>query len=178
MAGLGCSGRIRGRIRGSNIARQRTRLGTNLEQRFSSEVANVLRASGWQPGRRTSARQLDAWATALGGGFEQSSAARSVLEEFGGLKIQQAGAGLEIARQDVEFDPLLALHEDDRFRELQALTGRVFPLGEVWGGMSFFAISEEGRVFAVMSAVDLLGDTIDQALEVLIRGLRPQRVGP
>jgi hypothetical protein len=147
-----------------------------LEHQFSSAVESALRSAGWRPGRRLPAAKLDAWAKELGSGFEQSSIARSILEEFGELKIRQAGAGLEIGRQDFEFNPLLALNEDDRFREFEKVTGKVFPLGELWGGMSFFAVSEDGKVFAVMGEVELLGETIDQALDVLIRGLRPQRL--
>jgi hypothetical protein len=103
--------------------------------------------------------------------------ARSALLEFGGLQIQQSGPGLECARAPFRFDPLLALGEEDRFEEFESiLQTRLYPLGDVWNGHSFLAIAEDGRVFLVGDDLFFAGNTIDEALERFILGLRRERV--
>ena len=115
--------------------------------RFTPETEEILRAGGWTPARRDAAF-ADLCSTALDrfGGFAIHAAARSAIQEFGGLTFGAVGIGVDFARSDVVFDPRLAAGEEDRFREyFDELRGRsAYPLGECHHGHAFLAIDEAG----------------------------------
>jgi hypothetical protein len=85
--------------------------------------------------------------------------------------VPAGGSGEECARESIELIPLLAVGEEDRFRAFATVLGtKLYPLGEAGNGHVFLAISEEGRVYALMDELWLVGDTMEAALENLVRG--------
>jgi SUKH-3 immunity protein of toxin-antitoxin system len=144
-------------------------------KRFSSDADQLLREAGWYPGREMKGEVAE-WAHVLeqeGRGFPLFDAAERALLEFGGLQIKQSGPGIDVARAPFVLDPLLALGEDDRFFGYSRQIGvRLYPLGEAWGGHSFLAIAEDGRVFLLMDEIEELAKSMDEALERLIQGRR------
>ena len=107
------------------------------------------------------------------GGFVRFPAATAALAEFGGLRVEQGGAGVTSARETFELDPTLAVGEADRFARFESIVGRrLYPLGEAGGGQYFLAISEDGQVFGVGDSIFDIGRTISEAIENLIVGRR------
>ncbi|WP_439675168.1 SUKH-3 domain-containing protein [Embleya sp. MST-111070] len=142
--------------------------------RFSPEVESVLRQAGWVPGRRV---DLDPWKASIPN-FAWHVAAEDFLREFGGIRVEHGGPGVTRAREPFEFDPELAVGEEDRFAELSESYGRkFFPLGEIGLGEFFLAIDEEGIVYLV-AAVALRYGPGDLALEFLVTGVGPERIYP
>lgn len=89
-----------------------------------------------------------------------------------------SGSGITCAREPFEFDPELAVGEEDRFAELSELFGRrFFPLGETGQGEFFLAIDEEGVVY-LLAAWALRVGAGDSALEHLVTGVAPERLSP
>jgi SUKH-3 immunity protein len=63
---------------------------------WSDETEAQLTAAGWHLGRRETARVIE-WRARLSA-FDMSAAAERALEEFGGIRVEAGGSGLECAR--------------------------------------------------------------------------------
>jgi hypothetical protein len=134
------------------------------------EVEAVLMQAGWDPDRDRST-EVTAWLGQLGEAFPIVRTALDVLGRFGGLDVELIGPGEEWSRQSFRIDPTLALGEDDRFTDFSEMLGvRLFPLGEV-GNQALLALGEDGKVYALMLDLWWVGDSIDEAIERLVRGL-------
>lgn len=147
-------------------------------ERFNEFVSNTLKDAGWYPGRNMQ-EAASQWKYELNKSddWDMFTAAESVLLEFGGLKIEQKGAGQTLAREPFEINPMLAIYEGDRFTEYSAtLDIRLYPLGEASGGHHFLAIGEDGRVFVIMDDMKMIGRTFDEAITNLIVGIAPSNV--
>lgn len=153
------------------------------QPRFPDDVREVLQGAGWFAGRSVPA-DIDRWAADFtareskkGRRHELFPAARAALDEFGGLKIIQRGHGRDLGRFSFAFYPATDWFPDpDLYAEFREEIGkRAFPIGVHDDGPSELAIDEDGRVFLLHWADDLLeGDTIDDALVTLIRGAQPR----
>jgi hypothetical protein len=147
-------------------------------QRFSVRTHDALVAAGWHPGRKVH-HDVERWRDLLDtpGSFQMFPRAREVLLEFGGLRVEQAGPGVDCARAPFHVEPTLALGESDRFRSHEATVGaRLYPLGEAMGGHAFLAMAEDGRIFFLMDDTRYLGPSFDEALESLIEGKLPKEM--
>ena len=82
--------------------------------RFSAQAEYTLRAAGWRPGRQVPDLVASWKNLMLSDGFEMFESADEVLLEFGGLRIDQKGAGVTCAREPFNFDPTLAAGETER----------------------------------------------------------------
>jgi hypothetical protein len=144
--------------------------------RFAPAVREVLERAGWSPDRRVPEAQLQAWADSLGMVMPES--ARQVLGEFGGIATTQLAPGVDLAREPFVLDPLLAVHEEDRFQEFRDSYGLddLYPLGESAGGHWFIAIDGDGRTYLLMDDIRVLGETFDAALEALAVGRAARRL--
>jgi hypothetical protein len=145
---------------------------------WTEETERRLRAAGWHPERRETAK-VEAWRIALESpeGFCMSAAARAALEELGGLRAAARGPGLECARGSFVLDPELAWGEEDRFGGFsRPLAGGMFPLGEVDGGHAFLGIDEAGVVYTVGDGISRLGDSVYAALDSILQGRQPTLV--
>jgi hypothetical protein len=104
-------------------------------------------------------------------------AGAAFLREFGGLRVEQQGAGVELARNSVRFDPLAAR---DALKSLAvfgaAIGAAVTPVGIVENG-SFVVIDDRSRLFLIDHTGEWhLGDCPAGALTVLLDGKLPARV--
>lgn len=138
---------------------------------MDEETETVLRSAGWQPTDRASSEDLLRWKEEFDG-LVLHRAAELALTKFGGVKVQVAGPGEAMARQPFEFDPSLALGEDELFIcEGERLGKQLFPLGEGGGGQYYLAIADDGFVYALgFECVDECGETVEEAIEILIHG--------
>ncbi len=142
--------------------------------RDKPEISPVTRAvlshAGWS-GANVPDAVVEAWIRELRPGFRVFAQARLALGKFGGLRIEQSGTGEECARETFDLRPTLALYEEDRFERFASSLGSpLFPLGEAGNGHVFLAISPDGRVFALMEDLWLVGQTIEAALDNLVAG--------
>ena len=146
--------------------------------RFSAQAEETLRGAGWRPGRQVP-DVVALWKERLmlSDGFEMFESAEEVLLEFGGLCIDQQGAGVTCAGEPFNFDPSLAAGEGDRFSDLSSLVNtRLYPLGEAAGGHLFWAIGENCHVYLLMNDISFIGRNIDEALERLLIGLEAEEI--
>jgi hypothetical protein len=116
----------------------------------------------------------ESWKTSLAPeDFRIFPAAEAALRRFAGLEVKQRGPGVAMPREDFSIDPALAFGEMDRFRDHSDIIGLpLYPLGECGGGHYFLAIATDGRVFALMDGIVLIGGSIDEAVHNLIVGQR------
>ncbi|MFY1674293.1 SUKH-3 domain-containing protein [Plantactinospora sp. WMMB334] len=155
----------------TSISRER---GNAIVPRFVRGVESDLRRAGWIPGRRV---DLSRWRLAMRG-FTWHAAAEEFLREFGGLHVDSGGPGVDCWRESFEFDPELAVGEEDRFwAHSEKLGHTLFPLGEYGQGEFFLAIDENSTLYLVAASVLRLGPR-DSALERLIMGVAPEGPGP
>lgn len=85
-------------------------------------------------------------------------AADGFLREFGGLVVPYGGPGVTRAREALEFDPLSAIGEDDRFAEWSETVGKsICPIGVLDQGRFFLGIDEDGMIYLVSDALARFG---------------------
>ncbi|GAA1042228.1 hypothetical protein GCM10009557_67730 [Virgisporangium ochraceum] len=164
------------------IARQYT-AHRAARDRFPPDVRSVLETAGWWPARdRTAA--VTAWletpqvATALAG-IDLSGPARTVLAEFGGLRLPQRGVvppGGAAESPDggfaSRFFPIPDRVGADGLRSFTARTGiAAAPVGDHEDGPADLVIDGDGRVFLLHWAGDhLVANTVDEAVVWMVRG--------
>lgn len=145
---------------------------------WSEQTKALLTAAGWHKGRRGAGRVAE-WRRKLEkpNGFQMSPAAERALEEFGGLRVDYQGPGLECARGGFDLDPELAAGEEDRFKDFRDhVRGNLFPLGEAFNGQSFLAMDETGRVYLLGDSIQLVANDIYSALDSLLVGRLPKEI--
>jgi hypothetical protein len=97
--------------------------------------------------------------------------------EFGGVTVSESGPGISTFRSPFSFLPTAAAWECDRLLAAgEALGVSLYPLGDFEHGHAFLAIDPAGRVFLVMECVWLVGNTLDEALVKLIRGIEVEPI--
>jgi hypothetical protein len=138
------------------------------------EMRRTLRRAGWVPGRHV---DTSTWRARLGAdGLVMHAAAEGFLSEFGGLAFADGGPGISRAREPLELDPLLALGEDEMFREWGELIGEdIFPIGELDNGRYFLGIGESGPLYLVSDWLARFGVGLG-GMENLVLGDRPETV--
>ncbi|WP_305789928.1 SUKH-3 domain-containing protein [Symbioplanes lichenis] len=157
----------------SAIAEQYTAAHAEAD-RFPPDVHLILTKAGWFPGRDVS-ETIEAWlereARVLAE-FPISEAARTVLNEFGGLVVKPGegryGTMLLPLPDGVSTSRISGFIEE--YEDLTAYAGPAFPLGDHEDGPSEVVVDPRGRVFLLHWARDFfLGHTIDEALITLCR---------
>jgi hypothetical protein len=155
--------------------------------RFTREAEDSLQAAGWFPGRRLDPEILAAMRSAIarqsgryGGRLTVFPAAEEALAEFGGLVIGGDRAGIEVSPRPFALDPTLVAHQVETLLDVgRALGVRVCPLGVEGLDEAVLAITEPGAVLAIDPIGEwLLGNTIDEALDLLVTGHAARPVGP
>lgn len=145
----------------------------------TDRIDEVLRAAGWFPGRdvgRWADGQIELMRKE---GFAASPAAFDALREFGGLHVEQYGTGHTLAREPFRLEPTVASGERDRFERFEPVIGEaLFPIGECGGSRFFLGIAPDGRVFAILDAISLVGGTAREAIANLIVGMRGAEIDP
>jgi hypothetical protein len=139
-----------------------------------AEVRRVLGDAGWTPTRRD-AQAVDGWRQMIDspGGFQMFPAARGALEEFGGLRVDRRGPGINRAKSSFRIDPTVAKLEYDRFHDFESELGvRLYPLGEVDDGHAYLAVDESGRAYLLMEELFDQYPSVLAALASFIVGRR------
>lgn len=145
---------------------------------WSAQTEAQMTTAGWHKGRRATQRVRE-WRRQLEKphGFRMSSVAERVLEEFGGIRVESQGPGLECARGGFNLDPELVSGEEDRFGDFRdQVESDLFPLGEAYNGHAFLAIDGTGRVFLLGDTIQLLGTNIYDALDAILVGRLPREI--
>ncbi|MFJ4920718.1 SUKH-3 domain-containing protein [Streptomyces sp. NPDC088725] len=144
-------------------------LSEEIGTRWSAETDRVLRLAGWFPGRRVATEEWERGLRAEDEGFVIHEAARRFLAEFGGLEIKQQGAG----RSPFRLDPLVAKWDYEIIEDLAEQAGTdLYPLGDTRGGVFYLCMDVKGSVYRGLDYVQLLGESGDGALDILISGAR------
>ncbi len=139
--------------------------------RWSPETVAYLAQAGWKDGH--DATELSkVWRSQLAPGFESFPAADRAMARFGGIDVRVRGPGKNCARTSFRLDPAEAWGEDERFERFAAW-GTMFPLGVAGDGHAFIAIASDGRVYLIMEEIEFIGDSIEDAIENLVMGIRP-----
>ena len=147
--------------------------------RFSTKTENTLRRAGWYPGRQVP----DILALWKGNErlshFEMFPVAENILLEFCGLRVDESGPGETCAQEPFVIDPTLAAYDEELFRYFSSLVKTsLYPLGEVDNGHNYWAIGENDYAYLLMNDIQLLGKSIDEALENLIIGRKGIEISP
>ncbi|GAA0726735.1 SUKH-3 domain-containing protein [Dactylosporangium roseum] len=147
--------------------------------RLPEDVRRVLTAAGWRSDRDVNA-WVSSWLRDLYAADAEAAehlpihpAARSLLDEFGGLSFRQLKQpGSTSGGYDVQFWPTQGRIVTDLFTEFAAELGTpVFPLAWYEDGPSDIAVAADGRVFLLHEAGEfLVGTTPDEAIVRLVRG--------
>lgn len=150
---------------------------------LSATAVETLTAAGWTPGRDVGTGQVSQWrlryTVAHDGVVAEASAcwndaATAFLGAFGGLAVQQSGAGVDLARNSFTLDPLLLVHWARPLAIRSRLLETVLaPIGRVQNGAAL-ALSSDARLFLV----DHTGDWayaagLERGLSDLIDGVLP-----
>ncbi|MEU2778985.1 SUKH-3 domain-containing protein, partial [Streptomyces sp. NPDC007162] len=140
------------------------------DRNWSPETDDVLRRAGWRPDR---AVPTDTWEWILRerGSFVPHEAARRFLRAFGGLVTYGWPTDPVMTRSAIRFDPLQAEWEEGTYAWMSQQAGTtLYPVGTADEGSSRLGIADDGRLHITAgSHVELLGETIDQALDRLVR---------
>ncbi|MFV2018494.1 SUKH-3 domain-containing protein [Micromonospora sp. LOL_023] len=155
------------------------------QERFPAEVAAMLSRAGWRASDRDDQRGRD-WALRIaaqvGPGGRQHAVVGPAIEvyaEFGGLRVEPDGPGVDVAPSPVHLDPRPAVHTIATLATLGDVLGvPLSPIGVEAAGPGILAIDERRRVFVLDHGGDwYVGASIEQAISTLLLGLRPSRVG-
>ena len=151
------------------------------EDRFSPQTAEVLRASGWSPGRdigdlaeQMLARTIES-ARAEEYEIEPFPAIRAAMHEFGGLDVTREGSGIFYLGDDFRIDSSYVIRNFGRYDHIAHIVGQpVFPLGGEFREHSPFLMAENGEVYFLhMNGTYYAGADIDSALQSLIETSGP-----
>ncbi|MGW9213998.1 SUKH-3 domain-containing protein [Embleya sp. NPDC055664] len=149
-----------------------------MSDRFPEAVAQVLTATGRQPGIHIPEEELLRWYRALGtAGIDVPPSAIKALWEFGGMTVHQYGPGTDMSRMPFRIDPLVGLYAGDVLAAYGAALGRpLTPVGEYDLGRGRLAMDPRGAVYLWWGDLWHVADTFDGALIALIEGRRPTRL--
>jgi hypothetical protein len=150
-----------------------------LTRPWDPSIHQILADAGWRA-ERADDLVLETWKARLTSPyFVMFPAAERALREFGGLRVIQRGPGMNMPRDTFDLDPALAFGEEERFERFGNVIGQqLFPLGEGGAGHYFLGIAEDGRVFAIAETIDLVGGSIEEAIENLVTGRRGASLRP
>lgn len=123
--------------------------------------------------------ELSAYASPAGQRHVVVPAAIDAFRRVGGLRRTPNGPGEQVAASGFVVDPIRALASVDTLANLgEAIGSRLTPLGVENDGTGLLAIDEQARVFVLDPTAEwFLGNGVDDALETLLAGRTPARVG-
>lgn len=144
---------------------------------FNELTERRLRNAGWLPGRRVDAL-VGPWIAQLESeGFELSEAAKTLLWELGGLRVEQTGRGLDHWLEPFSFTPLDAVGEVDYVKAwAEKLGTSLFPVGSGRGGASLLYVTPGGHMVELMTNGWIIGDTVPEGLDTLVTGRAGRKI--
>lgn len=132
----------------------------------SVKVLNSFQRAGWQPSR----------SVPVPAHVPRSHPAWQVLAQFGGLSVGSCGTGIECAASDLGFRPS---PPDDNDEEIigwqQRLGSTLVSVADVHQGHGELFVDAAARCFCrsyVHDAFTFEGDTVEQAIENILLGIR------
>jgi hypothetical protein len=135
--------------------------------RFSKTVYKYLDQAGWFEGRCAKEKRL------IPNGYTLFPEAGKVLSEFGGLRIGECHQGKECATSDIEIDPSIGEGLEDIFKAYEIeFDIKLLPIGQFHRQQAYLVMDNLGRVYGYFDELDPLAVNFDQALEVLLQGLK------
>ena len=143
---------------------------TVQEGRFSQTVVVVLRRAGWHEGRKWNWKHR--WGSVEG---QLSEAARSILDEFGGLRlVWTANDG---RRTDLDLQPSIlgsGIHIREWLHKNSLEAGvELYPLGSGDDDRHALGIGADGQIYEIRSPLYLMAGSFDEFLHVMIDGWEP-----
>lgn len=144
--------------------------------RFSTPVYNRLCKAGWYEGRQVPKLAFP-WIDALiQTGYRPSQYGQKVLLEFGGIEIPEEKPGINCATMPFWMNPEESLYDQiEVYQYYERWLGKsLFPVGEVFGGESFLAVSEDEKVYYVGAWLIYSGAHIEEALTAMILGIKQE----
>jgi len=159
---------------------------TALLDWFGIEAVLPEAPSPTTAGALASPDQARRWALALasyaapdGRHHEIVPAALDAFARYGGATGQPDGPGEQVAPSGFLIDPTRALYTVSTLAAFSAALGaKVTPLGVEGDGTGLLVIDEESRVFVLDPTAEwYLGDSVGRALDSLLTGRAPARVG-
>ncbi|MFN3196908.1 MAG: SUKH-3 domain-containing protein [Bradymonadia bacterium] len=137
----------------------------------------LLLQSGWHPERDMSAEverlKRDIFDPE---GFILHDEAHRALNSLLGLTVHQSMPGITQYRPDIMFEPEYCSAEQDRFEDFgEEIGSAISPLG--WEKDSYYllGIAADGRCFALMNHLVFQGSTLEDALNNMLRGIKPSQ---
>ncbi|MGC0419336.1 SUKH-3 domain-containing protein [Embleya sp. AB8] len=157
-----------------------------MSERFPAQVEEVLRGAGWFPGRDVSANFED-WIAETNHRLAEMEgdrcvfpALRTALAEFGGITVRQEGPGVSLGRFDFSIGdnvsagvmPKSLLEQEEIYRQFALPFGRTADMG------ARLFMGRDGRVYLdhPVGGDFHLGANLDEALVVLVRGIKTEEV--
>ncbi|WP_202512692.1 SUKH-3 domain-containing protein [Streptomyces sp. SID3343] len=156
-----------------------------MSERFPAQVEEVLRGAGWFPGRDVS-EDFEDWVAetnrqlaVMEGDRCVFPALHAALAEFGGITVRQDGPGVSLGRFDFSIGdvragavPKALLEQEEMYRQF------VLPFGWTADVHARLFMGIDGRVYLdhPIGGYFHLGANLDEALVVLVRGIKTEEV--
>jgi SUKH-3 immunity protein len=141
-----------------------------MDFKFSVEVINYLQISGWD-----SDRDIRGFIT-LPQDFTFSEKVQNIIYSFGKLVVGEEGAGQNVVKTKVIFDPIKAEfeNEEDGYFHYYSnlLATNLYPLGIISDNDMYLAISDEGKIYILKDWISCVGDTFEDGLHNLLLGIK------
>ncbi len=139
---------------------------------FNQDIAALLSVAGWYRGRK------EGNSIPLPKDVIYPAQIKAILDEFGGLFIKSQGAGIEIGRSSIKFDPMDADGESKDgsvgyYSEL--LTTTLYPLGYLPSESFIVCIDMDGRVFLTGDDCYLVGNSFPEGISNILSGVKGKR---
>lgn len=127
-------------------------------------VVQLLHKAGWREGRNARGELI------LPTDYILFDIARKILTEFGGLRIGEKGAGVDMAKCIVNLEPNMA---SGMSSEIQKLSKRpIYPLGEIDDGNALLFVDDLGNVYFLTDELELIASNFEEALRCLLLGIK------
>ena len=137
---------------------------------FPVEVHALLTQAGWFAGRNA----LDA--VQLPADVDYPAAVRHLLAEFAGLDVRSTGAGINVTRNSILFDPFWANMESGEDGLLTYYAAQVgtalYPLGVVKRENAIICLGADGRLYLAADSLSLDGNSFAEGISNILLGIK------
>jgi hypothetical protein len=143
------------------------RMNNNIS--FSPEIIIPLTKAGWFPGRQV-ANELE-----LPSDVEYPADVFALLSEYGRLKVRSEGAGINTAKNSIDFDPTWAEQESSEDGRLyyysNLINNTLYPLGYLPQEALFLCIDRDSKVYMAGDNLHWIGDSFVQGVSNILLGI-------
>lgn len=136
---------------------------------FTPEVMTLLAKAGWFPGRRTG-EDIE-----LPSDVEYPDFILQLLQEYGGLKVRSVGAGIDVGRNSIDFDPTWAdqeSSEDGKLYYYSNLIGNtLYPIGHLPQEALLLCLDKDSKVYAAGDNLYWTGNSFIEGVSNILIGV-------